>query len=75
MINVYKVKYHPATDNSGARFTVTRIDDQATRRAKYNYGVANAEQIAIHDAFGEDADGLEYVGKLSKCVHLFAIQH
>jgi hypothetical protein len=75
MINAYKVKYHPATDNGGAKLTVTRIDDKKTYRVGYDYGAASAERIAIHKTFGEDTARLEYIGELSSGTHLYAVQH
>jgi len=75
MINVYKVKYHPATDTKGARFSVTRIDDQKTYWSAYDYGVSSAERIAVHNTFGEDTARLEYVGEMAKNTKLYAIHH
>ncbi len=75
MITVYKVKYHPATVNTGARFTVTRMDDKRTYRTAYNYGALRAECHAIHEAFGEDTARLEFAGRMSKDAALYAVSH
>lgn len=75
MITAYKVKYHPATDNAGARFTVTRLDDKKTYRTGYNYGAISAERYAVHEAFGADAGRLECVGRLDRVTSIYAITH
>jgi hypothetical protein len=73
MITLYSVKYHQATDNKSARFTVTRLYDKKTLRLPYNYGATNAEKDAIKTAFWEDVSKLEYVGRPNKTTSYFAI--
>ncbi len=57
MINAYRLKYIPATDTKGARFSVTRIDDGKGYKVSYDYDANNPLKQAIHDAFGEDVCG------------------
>ena len=77
MINVYRVKYKPATDTKGASFLVTRIDDNKTYKLPYDYSVNNPAKYAIHIGYGEDVARLEFVGSQGKknpdC--FYAIQH
>lgn len=75
MITAYRVKYLPATINTGARFNVTRLDDKKTYRTIYNYIATSAERHAVHEAFGEDTERLECVGRISKTESIFAIHH
>jgi hypothetical protein len=77
MINAYRLKYIPATDTKGARFSVTRIDDSKGYKVSYDYGANNPLKQAIHDAFGEDVSKIEYVGDLnaSGLEKLYAVSH
>ena len=77
MINAYRVKYIPATDTKGARFSVTRIDDGKGYKVSYDYGANNPLKHAIHDAFGEDVSRIEYIGDLnaSGMEKLYAVSH
>jgi hypothetical protein len=75
MITAYRVKYLPATINTGARFNVTRLDDKKTYRTTYDYAAISAERQAVNEAFGEDPARLECVGRISKTESIFAIHH
>lgn len=75
MINAYKLRYHPATDANDIRYTVTRVDDGKAYTVKPNYGAANQLKHAIHDAFGEDTNRIEFIGELSKSERLYAVHH
>jgi hypothetical protein len=77
MINAYKVKYHPATDNAGARYSVTRIDDGKSYKVAYDYAANNPIKHAVHDAFGEDVALIEFVGNLNSSgfEKLYAVHH
>lgn len=69
MITAYRIKY------AIAGFKVTRIDDGKTKSVSYDYGSNHAVKKAIHDAFGEDPDRLEFVGAMNKNESLYAIHH
>ena len=77
MINAYKLKYLPATDDKGARFSVTRIDDGKGYKVSYNFEANNPLKHAIHEAFGEDVSKIEFIGNLnaSGMERLYAVHH
>ena len=78
MIMIYKVKYICATNTSGAKFQVTRMDDHRVCRTPYKHGVISPVTHAVHDTFGEDPDKLAFVGftkKGNRDEALWAIQH
>jgi len=77
MINAYRVKYIPATDTKGARYSVTRIDDGKGYKVSHDYEANNPLKHAIHDAFGEDVSRIEYIGDLnaSGMEKLYAVSH
>jgi hypothetical protein len=81
MINAYKLKYIPATDTKGASYKVTRIDDDTAYKLSYDhsvpydYSVSDPAKHAIHKAFGEDVEKIEYVGQLSILERLYAVHH
>jgi hypothetical protein len=77
MINAYRLKYLPATDNNSARFSVTRIDDGKGYKVSYDYAANNPLKHAIHDAFGEDVANIEFIGDLnaSGTEKLYAVSH
>ena len=77
MINVYRVKYKPATNTKGAYLVVTRIDDHKSHHMSYDYGSSQPMKQAISLAFSEPLHCLEFVGSsdTNKNESFYAIQH
>jgi hypothetical protein len=75
MIHAYRIKYLPATNTNGARFSVTRINDAKNRRVSYDYEANNTFKQAVHEAFGEDVNRMEFIGDLNASEKIYAVTH
>jgi hypothetical protein len=73
MIVVYKTRYIPPTDTTGARFRVTCLNTMKAHTVPFNYTTNNPLKQAIHDAFGEDTANIEFVNDIAKFERMYAV--
>lgn len=73
MIVVYKTRYIPATDVTGARFRVTCLNTMRAHTVPFDYASNNPLKHAIHQAFGEDTTELEFVNDTAKFERIYAV--
>ena len=73
MIVVYKTRYMPATDTTGAKFRVTCLNTMRAHTVPYDYSTSNPLKHAIHQAFGEDTNKIEFINDIAKHERMYAI--
>jgi len=66
MITLYKTKYQPATDTTGAHIVVTCVTTATKRTVAIDFGANNANRAAVSSIHGFDPDTLAYVGSEGK---------
>jgi len=73
MIVVYKTRYMPTTDTTGAKFRVTCLNTMRAHTVPFDYASNNPFKHAIHQAFGEDTTKIEFVNDTAKWERTYAI--
>ena len=73
MIVVYKTRYIPATDTTGSKLRVTRINTGKAHTMPYDFTTNNPFKHAIHQAFGEDTAKIEFINDTAKYERMYAI--
>ena len=73
MIVVYKTRYMPATDTTGAKFRVTCMNTMRAHTVPYDHSASNPLKQSIHQAFGEDTSKIEFINDVAKFERLYAI--
>ncbi len=72
MIVVYKIRYIPATDTTGAKFRVTCLNTMRAHTVPFDYASNNPFRHAIQQAFGEDTPSVEFISDIAKCERMYA---
>lgn len=66
MITLYKTKYQPATNTTGARIVVTCVTTQVKHTLPIDYSANSANRAAVSAVHGFDPEALVYVGSEGK---------